>query len=138
MNKPGVLEHPISVCTGKFGSLYTADYTIGIQILSRDNVKPTCVIYSAGVIYIAEQSCVSYVDVGNATALNPKALKKARLRAELGQRKLLRPGEKATVAEMRQHLSDWIKDNVLDVSRENGVRTLIGEISPLASICGRR
>lgn len=71
LNKPGVLEHPISVCAGNFGSLYTGDYTLGIvfkvklhnpadvQILAKDISNPTCIIYKAGVIYVAENGCIS-------------------------------------------------------------------------------
>ena len=57
LNKPGVLQHPISVCAGNFGSLYTADYTFGIlfkvklhnpadvQVLAKDVANPTKVAY---------------------------------------------------------------------------------------------
>lgn len=30
LNKPGVLEHPLSVCTWNFGAMYTTDYMLGI------------------------------------------------------------------------------------------------------------
>lgn len=88
LNKPGILQHPISVCTGTFGSLYIVDYTLGImfkvklhnpadvQIIPNDIVNPTCVIYKSGVIFVAEEGCISYLDVGNAVVLNPKALRK--------------------------------------------------------------
>ena len=144
LNKPGVLEHPISVCAGNFGLLYTADYTLGIlfkvklhnpadvQILAKDISNPTSIIYKAGVIYVAEKGCLSYLDVGNVVTLNPKALKKPRLQTELLKRQLLQPGEKATVFQMRQRLSEWIKQNAPDMSRENGLKTLVDGISPLA------
>jgi len=76
LNKPGVLQHPISVCAGNFGSLYTADYTLGIlykvklhnpadvQVLAKDVASPTCIIYKSGVIFVTEESCLSYLDVG--------------------------------------------------------------------------
>jgi len=144
LNKPGVLQHPISVCAGNFGSLYTADYTLGIlykvklhnpadvQVLAKDVANPTCIIYKSGVIFVAEESCLSYLDVGNVVALNPKALKKPRLQTELLKRQLLQPGEKASVAQMRQRLSEWVKENASDTSRENGLKNLFDEISPLA------
>ena len=139
-----MLEHPISVCAGNFGLLYTADYTLGIlfkvklhnpadvQILAKDISNPTSVIYKAGVIYVAEKGCLSYLDVGNVVTLNPKALKKPRLQTELLKRQLLQPGEKVTVFQMRQRLSEWIKQNAPDMSRENGLKTLVDGISPLA------
>ena len=69
LNKPGVLEHPIS--------LYTAYYMLGIlfkvklhnpayvQFSAKDIANPTCVSYKSGVIFVAEKSCLSYLDVGN-------------------------------------------------------------------------
>ena len=132
LNKPGFLQHPISVCTGNFGSLYIVDYTLGVmfkvklhnpadvQIEANDIVNPTCVIYKSGVIFVAEKGCISYLDVGNAVTLNPKALKKPRLQTELQNRQLLQPGEKATVAQMRQLLTEWVKANVSDTLRQNG------------------
>ena len=104
-----------------------------VQIVANDIVNITCVIYKSGVIFVAEEDCISYLDVGNAVILNPKALKKPRLQAELQNRQLLQPGEKATVAQMSQPLEEWVKENVSDMSRENGLRThTIEGISPLA------
>lgn len=57
LNKPGGLFYPMSVCCGAFGSLYVVDYTLGslfqvrlhnpadVQVLARDILNPTCVIY---------------------------------------------------------------------------------------------
>ena len=69
-----------------------------VQVLAKDVANPTCIIYKSGVIFVAEESCLSYLDVGNVVALNPKALKKPRLQTELLKRQLLQPAEKATVA----------------------------------------
>ena len=144
LNKPGMLEHPLSVCTGNFGTLYTTDYTFGIlfkvklhdpadvQTVAKDFSSPTCVIYKSGVVFVAEKSCLSYLDVGDVVTLNPKAMKKKRLHKEVLNHNLLQPGERATVAQMRQLLSEWIEENSPDTSRENGLKILIDEISPLA------
>lgn len=54
------------------------------------------------------------------------------MQAELQNRQILQPGEKATVAQMRQLLTEWVKANISDTSRQNGLRTLVEGISPLA------
>ena len=102
--------------------------------MAKDLSSPKCVIYksSHGVVFVAEKSCLSYLDVGNVVTLNPKAMKKTRLHKEILNRHLLQPGERATVAQMRQLLSEWIEENSPDTSRENGLKILIDEISPLA------
>ena len=114
LNKPGVLVHPISVWCGAFGSLYVVDYTLGslfkvrlhnpadVELLAKDIFHPTCVIYEPGVIFVAEEDCLSYLDVGKVVQLNPKALKKPRLQEELCKRGLLDQDNRVSVTEMRQ------------------------------------
>ena len=75
LNKLGVLLHPISVCRGAFGSLYVVDYSLGslfqvrlhnpadVQVLARDILNPTCVIYESGVIFVTQEDSLSYLDV---------------------------------------------------------------------------
>lgn len=103
-----------------------------VQIVAKDLSSPTCVIYKSGVAFVAEKSCLSYLDVGNVVTLNLTAMKKTRLHKEVLNRHLLQPGKRATVAQMRQLLSEWIEDNSPDTSRGNGLKILIDEISPLA------
>lgn len=46
-------------------------------------IDPTRIICKSGVIFVAEESGLSHLDVGNAVALNLKAIKKPRLQTEL-------------------------------------------------------
>ena len=103
-----------------------------VQIVAKDLSSPTCVIYKSGVAFVAEKSCLPYLDVGNVVTLNLTAMKKTRLHKEVLNRHLLQPGKRATVAQMRQLLSEWIEDNSPNTSRGNGLKILIDEISPLA------
>jgi hypothetical protein len=144
LNKLGVLLHPISVCCGAFGSLYIVDYTLGslfqvrlhnpadVQVLARDILNPTCVIYESGVIFVAEEDSLSYLDVGNVVKLNPKALKKPRLQEELCKRGLLGQDERVSAAQMRSMLSDWIMENPPASPKRNGLNSLLDDLSPLA------
>ena len=105
-NKKGCLEHPISVCLGSFGSLYLVDFTAGsvvkarlhnpvdIQVLSHSMESPTSVLYKKGVVFVAEENAVLYLDVGNVVRLNLKVLRKPQLESELQKRGLLGPGER--------------------------------------------
>ena len=72
-----------------------------LKVLARDILNPTCVIYESGVIFVAEEHSLSYLDVSNVVKLNPKALKKPRLQEELRKRGLLGQDERVSVAEMR-------------------------------------
>lgn len=144
LNKLGVLLHPISVCCGAFGSLYVVDYSLGslfqvrlhnpadVQVLARDILNPTCVIYESSVIFVAEEDSLSYLDVGNVVKLNPKALKKPRLQEELRKRGLLGQDERVSVAEMRSMLSEWIMENPPASPKSNGLISLLDDLSPLA------
>lgn len=143
-NKKGCLEHPISVCLGSFGSLYLVDFTAGsvvkarlhnpvdIQVLSRSMESPTSVLYKKGVVFVAEENAVLYLDVGNVVRLNPKVLRKPQLESELQKRGLLGPGERKPVAEMRSTLIRWLKANVPQTTRDDGFQSLLDGIRPLA------
>ena len=143
-NKEGVLEHPISVSTGGFGSMFLADFTaatlvkarlhnpVDVQVLSRTVTRPTCVHYKKGVVFVAEETAVLYLDVGNVVRLNPKVLRKAQLESELQKRKLIGGGDKLTVAEMRSKLTLWLKSNTPQTKRDDGLQPLLDGISPLA------
>ena len=144
LNKLGGLLHPISVCCGAFGSLYVVDYSLGslfqvrlhnpadVQVLARDILNPTCVIYESGVIFVAEEDSLSYLDVGNVVKLNPKALKKPRLQEELRKRSLLGQDERVSVAEIRSMLSERIMENPPASPKSNGLISLLNHLSPLA------
>ncbi|KAL9957638.1 hypothetical protein ACROYT_G034559 [Oculina patagonica] len=143
-NKKGCLEHPISVCLGSFGSLYLVDFTAGsvvkarlhnpvdVQVLSRSMKSPTSVLYKKGVVFVAEEEAVLYLDVGNVVRLNPKVLRKPQLESELQKRGLLGPGERKPVAEMRSTLIRWLKANVPQTTRDDGFQSLFDGIRPLA------
>lgn len=144
LNKPGVLVHPISVCCGAFGLLYVVDYTLGslfkvrlhnpadVELLAKDILHPTCVIYESGVIFVAEEDSLSYLDVGKVVQLNPKALKKPRLQEELCKRGLLGRDDRVSVTEMRSMLSNWIKENPPASQKSNGLISLLEGVSALA------
>ena len=144
LNKPGVLVHPISVCTGSFGLLFVVDFTSGqllkarlhnpveVQILSSSVTNPTCVIYKKGVLFVAEENALLYMDVGNVVRLNPKAMRKQQLESEFQKRGLLEKNEKATVADMKSRLSRWVNENIPQTTREGGLQPLLDDVSPLA------
>lgn len=75
---------------------------VDIQVLSRSMESPTSVLYKKGVVFVAEENAVLYLDVGNVVRLNPKVLRKPQLESELQKRGLLGPGERKPVD---QHLS---------------------------------
>ena len=135
------MEHPISVSTGGFGSMFLADFTaatlvkarlhnpVDVQVLSRTVTRPTCVHYKKGVVFVAEETAVLYLDVGNVVRLNPKVLRKAQLESELQKRKLIGGGDKLTVAEMRSKLTLWLKSNTPQTKRDDGLQPLLDGIS---------
>lgn len=120
----------------------TLDYTLGslfqvrlhnpadVQVLARDILNPTWVIYESGVIFVAEEDSLSYLDVGNVVKLDPKALKKPRLQGELCKRGLLGQDERVSVAQMRSMLSDWIMENPPASPKRNGLISLLDDLSP--------
>ena len=80
-NKPGVFHHPISVCCGTFGTVIVVDYSLGVlfkekllEILVKDIDNPTCVTYDSGVIFVAEEKCISYFDIRHVVQLKPESL----------------------------------------------------------------
>ena len=72
--------HPLAVCLGSFGTFFFVDYTDGclfkarlhnpveLELLVDELAKPTDVTYTKGVVYVAEESDVTYVDVGGVEA----------------------------------------------------------------------
>ena len=87
-NKPGVTTHPLAVCLGSFGTLFFLDYTDGclfkaslhnpveLERLVDELAKPTDVTHMKGVVYVAEQSAVTYVDVKGIVELKPSRMRK--------------------------------------------------------------
>ena len=73
-----------------------------------------------------------YLDVGNVVRLNPKVLRKAQLESELQKRKLIGSRDKPTVAEMRSKLTQWLKSNTPQTTRDDGLQPLLHGISPSA------
>lgn len=75
------ITHPLAVCLGSFGTLFFVDYTVGCLFKAKMHnpvelervvdgiVKPTGVTYMKGVVYVAEESAVTYVDVGGVVKL---------------------------------------------------------------------
>ena len=120
------------------------DYTLGylfkvrlhnpadVELLAKDILHPTCVIYESGVIFVAEEDSLSYLDVGKVVQLNPKALKKPRLQEELCKRGLLGRDDRVSVTEMRSMLSNWIKENPPASQKSNGLISLLEGVSALA------
>ena len=83
-NRPGVTIHPQVVCLGSFGTFFFVDYTVGclfkarlhnpveLELLVDELAKPTDVTYTKGVVYVAEESAGTYVDVGGVEAETKK------------------------------------------------------------------
>lgn len=105
---------------------------VDVQVLSRTVTRPTCVHYKEGVVFVAEEITMLYLDVGNVIRLNPKVLRKAELESERQKRKLIGSGDKLTVAEMRSKLTQWLKSNTPQKKRDDGLQPLFDGISLLA------
>ena len=103
-----------------------------VRVLARDILNPTCVIYESGVIFVAEEDSLSYLDVAKVVKLNPKALKKASATRIAPQARPARPRRESTVAEMRSMLSEWIMENPPASPKSNGLISLLDDLSPLA------
>ena len=100
-NKPGVITHPLEVCLGLFGTFFFVDYTDGslfkarlhnpveLELLVDELAEPTGVTYMKIVVYLAEESAVTYVDVGGIVELKPSRMRKPQLVEELSKRWVL-------------------------------------------------
>ena len=102
-----------------------------VEVLARDILNPTCVMYESGVTFVAEDG-LSHLDLGNVVKLNPKALKKPRLQEELPKRGLLGQDERVSVAEMGSMLSESMMENPPASPKSNGLISLLDDLSPLA------
>ena len=143
-NKPGVTTHPLAVCLGSFGTFFFVDYTDGclfkarlhnpveLELLVDEPAKPTGVTYMKGVVYVAKESAVTYVDVGGIVELKPSRMRKPQLVEELSKRGLLENEEKLTVAQMKGRLSLWMNENVRSTRKARASEILIDGLSPMA------
>ena len=79
-NRLGETTHPLAVCLGSFGTFFFVDYTDGylfkarldnpveLELLVDELAKRTGVTYTKGVVYVAEESAVKFVDAGGVEA----------------------------------------------------------------------
>ena len=79
-NRLGVTTHPLAVCLGSFGAFFFVDYTDGclfkarldnpveLELLVDELAKRTGVTYTKGVVYVAEECAVTFVDAGGVEA----------------------------------------------------------------------
>ena len=76
------------MCLGSFGTFFFVDYTDGslfkarlhkpveLELLVDELAEPTGVTYMKIVVYLAEESAVTYVDVGGIVELKPSRMRK--------------------------------------------------------------
>ena len=145
-NKPGVTTHPLAVYLGSFGTFFFVDYTdgclfkarlhnpVGLELLVDEPAKPTGVTYMKGVVYVAKESAVTYIDVGGIVKLKPSRMRKPQLVEELSKRGLLENEEKLTVAQMKGRLSLWMNENVRSTRKARASEILIDGLSPMALV----
>ena len=143
-NKPGAATHPLAVCLGSFGTLFFVDYTVGCLFKARLHnpvelervtdglAKPTGVVYMKGVVYVAEEAAVTYVDVGGVVKLKPSRMRKPQLVEELNKRGLLQTGEHLTVAQMKERLASWMNENIRNAGKMSDSQVLVDGLSPMA------
>ena len=131
---------------GSFGTLFFLHYTDGclfkaslhnpveLERLVDELAKPTDVTYMKGVVYVAEQSAVTYVDVGGIVELKPRRMRKPQLVEELSKRGLLENGEKLTAAQMKGRLPLWMNENVRSTRKARASEILIDGLSLMALV----
>ena len=74
LDKGGILEHRIPICTGSFGTLYFVDFTAGTIVNTRLRNLVEIQVLSCSV-----ENAWLHLDVGNIAKLNPKVLREAHL-----------------------------------------------------------
>ena len=97
-------------------------------------VKPTGVTYMNGVVYVAEEYAVTYVDVGGVVKLKPSRMRKPQLVAELTKRKLLETGEHLTVVQMKERLTSWINNNARNTGKTSAAQLLMDDLSSMSLV----
>ena len=101
-------------------------------------VKPTGVTYMKGVVYVAKESAVTYVDLGGVVKLKPSRMRKPQLVSERSKRGLLETGVHLAVAQMKKRLTLWINKNVRNIGKMSAAQLLINDLSPMALFLSQR
>ena len=140
-----MMTHPLAVCLGSFGSFFLVDYTDGclfkarlhnpveLELLVDELAQPTGVTYMKSVVYVAEKSAVTYVDVGGVVKLKPSRMEKHQLVEELSKRGLLENGAKIDSSNEGASLL-WMNENLRRTGKARNSEILIDGLSPLALV----